>query len=545
MMRRQALQPNRVSFQVAEVAPGSKRFSEIPVRAVLERTVRSPLVAFSPAPEKVVEGGDFHPLIAAAALAYKKHLPLVLSPDVIWLTILQGVAQHIGNHSNALRSRLVPHETRIELVVETSLSKLPETDAQMMAATKPFVELIRKHVLSGKHFLLDTEFSTTTDAERIAGAVVIMDSFQPYFDYVFSIICGIPSVALEGTTADWEMLAKKVRMLHESDLELSWWTKHLLPLCEHFIRASRGDVDRSHWNDLCKLVERYGVDDLNGWLLKFIPYVRQDRNEVPRHRNPVLELTKFPLDKEKMGRITGCTSNMLPTGLSFAPVTCLNQKPGATTSYQFVAGFCGVVQSSEDLSLRAGVGWAIADAARIDKLMTRLRTEQSINPPQSHDTESLVRIFEGNLPGDLWKFYTGTGGATLECKKSDRDTIYCTINAASQTKLAIEFEYVERELKHLLKQGILTPSDYEARRRFALAYSHLRIFAESYEGKSHYFYVFGSDPEQFHGLQVKESRAQIFRWSGEHAKEAFEPVAHTFSEWLEAMLDRTKAENLS
>src|SRR6185503_1625512 len=104
-------------------------------------------------PQKVVKAGDFHPLIASAALAYKKHLPLILSPDLIWLTILQGVAQHISNHSNALRSRLVPHETKIELVVNTSLTRLPETDAQMIAATKPFLELIHKHVVPGKHFL--------------------------------------------------------------------------------------------------------------------------------------------------------------------------------------------------------------------------------------------------------------------------------------------------------------------------------------------------------------------------------------------------------
>jgi len=539
-MPRRALPPNRVSFPVAEVELGSEQFPEIPLRAALERTVRSPLVTFSQVPEKVVEAGDFHPLIAAAALAFKKHLPLVLSPDGIWLTILQGVAQHILNHANELRSRLVPHETKIELVVDTSMTRLPETDAQMMAVTKPFVDLIRKHVLPGQHFLLNTEFTTTTDPDRIAGAVVIMDSFQPYFDYVFTCICGIPSVTLEGTTADWELLARKVGMLHESNLEISWWTKHLLPLCEHFVRASRGDADRNHWNDLCKLIERYGVDDLNGWLLKFIPYIRQDRNEAARHRNPVLELTQYPVDNEPMGNITGCTSNMLPTGLSSTPVTCMNQETGAKILYQFVAGFCGVVQSPEDLSLRPAVGWAIAQAAHIDRLITRLRTEQQPKPPGPYDLESLMGIFEGHLPADIWRFHTDTGGAVLERERPERDAIRCYIHAADQSKLAIEPESVRRELDQLLKDGLLTRADYNARQHFVRAYSHLRIIAESYEGRRRFYYVFGGDPERFDGDQINESRASIFRWSGDHTREAFEPVAHTFSEWLEGMLDRTK-----
>jgi hypothetical protein len=513
------------------------------VSVALERTARAKVVTCPNPSQRIVEAGDFHGLIAAAAIAYKQHYPLVLCPDMIWLTILQGLAQHVANHPESLRSRLVSHQTKIELVVDRD--RLPQTSAEMMTATSAFLGLIEKHALPNKHFLLRTEFSTTTDVDRIAGAVVMMDAFSPYFDYVMRIICGIPSVILEGTTSDWELLTAKVRMLHESDLDISWWTRHLLPLCVQFERASRGEVDRSHWNNLCKLVERYGMDDLNGWILKFIPYVRHDKNALPKDRNPVLELTEFPLDTEKMGKITGCTSNMLPTGLSGAPVICLNRETGESTSYQFVAGFVGVSQSSEDLSLRPAIGWAITEGARIDRLLARLRSEHEAYPPERMDTEDLLRIFDRNLPADIWRFYTETSGGILKCKKPHGDTVSCVIKPVNQTKLAIEFASVECELKHSLKQGVLTPTDYEARRRFALAYSHLRVFAESHEGKSHYFYVFGNDPERFDGLEVKESRGSVFRWNGEPTRDSFDPVAPTFSQWFEDMLDRTKSDNSS
>jgi hypothetical protein len=233
---------------------------------------------------------------------------------------------------------------------------------------------------------------------------------------------------------------------------------------------------------------------------------------------------------------------MLPTGLSFAPVSCVNRETGATTSYQFVAGFTGVVQSPEDLSLRPAVGWAMTDAARIDKLIARLRNEQEVNPPEPGDTETLLRKFEGNLPADLWRFYAETGGASLNCKNSDEGNIYCRIMPASQIKFAIDS--VERELEHLQNQGLITPNEYDARRRSLRSYSELRIFAESNERERKHFYVFGRDPE-FDGMGMRESRGQIFRWTGEPTSEAFEPIAHTFSEWLETMLDRTKASKLT
>jgi len=508
------------------------------VRAALERTARSRIVICRNAEQEVVEGGDFHPLIAAAAIAYKQHMPLALSPDMIWITVLQGLARHMANHSESLRLKLVAHQTKIELVVDTNLGRLPETDVQMLAVTQSFVELIGKHVPPDKQFLFRGEFSTTTDVERIVGSIVLMDSFQPYFDYVFRLICGIPSVILEGTPADWESLGTKLQLLHDSDLDVSWWTRHLLPLCDHFVRAAGGDADRTHWNNLCKLTKRYGADDLNGWLLKFIPYIRREKNELPCHRNPVLELSEFPTDNKKMGKITGCTSDMLPTGLSFAPVACQNLETGANDRYQFVAGLVGVGQSEDDFSLRPVFGWAISEVAQIDGLIARLRDEHEVHPPERLESAGLLerQIFDGNLPGDLWRFYAETGGATLKAEGTKGSHIFCSIKPVSQIKPAIDQASVQHERTQLLKQGLL--NYHEERQRFAGDYSHFRVFAESNEDNRNVFYVFGDDPERFDGQDLRESRGQIFRWDGGSNRESFEPVGHSFSEWLEWMLNR-------
>jgi hypothetical protein len=236
---------------------------------------------------------------------------------------------------------------------------------------------------------------------------------------------------------------------------------------------------------------------------------------------------------------------MLPTGLSFAPIACVNLETGKTDQYQFVGGLVGVEQSDDDLSfqpvrpVRPVFGWAISEAAKIDALIARLRKEHEIHPPERMESAWLLahKIFDGNLPGDLWRFYAETGGATLKAEGLKRPDIFCRIKPVSQIKPVFDQTSVQRELTQLSKQGLLNL--HEERQRFARDYSCLRVFAECNEDNRNVFYVFGSDPERFDGQVLREGRGQIFRWDGGSTRESFEPVGHTFSEWLEWMLNRT------
>jgi hypothetical protein len=66
----------------------------------------------------VVDHGPTHPLLGAVHLAFAQHRKLVLSPEVVWLTIAQGIAQHVRLHAETLRPRLVRHAGKKVLRVE-------------------------------------------------------------------------------------------------------------------------------------------------------------------------------------------------------------------------------------------------------------------------------------------------------------------------------------------------------------------------------------------------------------------------------------------
>ena len=48
------------------------------------------------------------------------------------------------------------------------------------------------------------KFSTTTTTDGIVASVIMMSSMKNYFDYKFGLMCGLPSVTLEGEQEDWE-----------------------------------------------------------------------------------------------------------------------------------------------------------------------------------------------------------------------------------------------------------------------------------------------------------------------------------------------------
>ena len=50
--------------------------------------------------------------------AYKQHRPITISPDIIWLLIIQEFANQINNNTESLRSMFVNFDGKQELTVK-------------------------------------------------------------------------------------------------------------------------------------------------------------------------------------------------------------------------------------------------------------------------------------------------------------------------------------------------------------------------------------------------------------------------------------------
>lgn len=229
-------------------------------------------------------GAQVHPFLGAVHCAFAEHRPLVLSPDMVWLTILAGVTQHVRLNAERLRERFVRHhdKKRLDLVINVSLREHPEAIRDVVPQ---FRDLLAAEVGQGTARLLTCDFSTTTEIERMASEIMLMDTFSPYFEYAMRCVCGIPELTLLGEVDDWQQIRERIDIVAE--LELDWWTTSLAPILEEFVRASRGAPNVAFFRDIYQPRDAYGGETTVGWAARFYPYLfNSGRYDA---KNPLLE----------------------------------------------------------------------------------------------------------------------------------------------------------------------------------------------------------------------------------------------------------------
>src|SRR5262245_41819057 len=111
---------------------------------------------------------EFHPGLAAIHLAFVDHRPLVLSPDIVWMFLAQGAADHINANAETLRPQLVEHVGKIRLDVRRDDFVKGSPDNAWPAVVEELGAQVRAHIGHATHDLLLPAFSTTGPAERVA-----------------------------------------------------------------------------------------------------------------------------------------------------------------------------------------------------------------------------------------------------------------------------------------------------------------------------------------------------------------------------------------
>ena len=184
---------------------------------------------------RLIADVSFHPVVAAVHRAFMDHRPLCLSPDTIWLMIIQGVANHINAHVEELRPRIVSHQGKVTIQVRRDDFVKGSPENPRSEVFHEFSAKIRDHV-GPKIDLFLPAFSTTGPVERAAAEVVLLDAMQSYFEYEVRTLCGIPTITLEGTYEDWKALAERVQGFKA--IGLGSWLDVLSPILDQFARAA-------------------------------------------------------------------------------------------------------------------------------------------------------------------------------------------------------------------------------------------------------------------------------------------------------------------
>ena len=298
------------------------------------------VIAKSESPDSLLYFG-YNSFFCGMYQAYADHRPFVLSPDMIWLLINQGFAQHVNANHESLRKYFVNFSGKESLIVQSN-KKLKDPSLLWEEIFPQFTEQIRKEVGDNLVETLTCNFSTTTSLEKTVSEITIMESVKSYFEFItIMIVCGIPEITLEGTPQDWEKVLNKARGLKEYKLE--WWISQLEPLLEEFVKASKGTVNQEFWRNMFKYhsQEKYGAPNMiDGWIVKFFPYDKKgQRNNLKQ-----LEGTDSLPDE------------IVKVDLKYQEVY---NNTVTETPLELWAGFVGLEQNKRNFALRPQISWMI------------------------------------------------------------------------------------------------------------------------------------------------------------------------------------------
>ena len=233
--------------------------------------------------------------------AYNGHHNLVIRPDDVWLSILARFNTYVNQNAEELRYKFVTHEGKklVEIIV---MDKDPSHPSDRYSYNWGTLGQALVKVMDG--YLSDKalrpwilpNFTTTTELDAAVASAVMLSTFQGYFKYRATFSCGIPSVTLMGTRADWVSLLHRVEMLHHFDIGLTGlrkqasdfrrgrasnqhdimaqWQHRLEAVLKRFIAMFDGEENEEFWSHIFT-VKRYGSGSqrfLSGWVTAFATY---------------------------------------------------------------------------------------------------------------------------------------------------------------------------------------------------------------------------------------------------------------------------------
>ncbi len=360
------------------------------LKEVAEELLKSPIEGFPLLDKEIIPMNFKHPFIQTVGLSFGLHYPLVLSPDMIWLLIVQGFAVHITKNAEKMREHFVSHEGKKPLSVSADSFIKGENNAWETIFPQ-FKAQIDNNISNDIHNIIATEFSTTTPVEKAVFELTLMEAMSEYFEYEVTSTCGIPEITLLGTVEDWQKIIDDTKKLAIYDL--SWWTDVLLPILHQFLETAKGNINLKFWQSIYNYESMSGGSWISGWVVQFLPYVEMEicgENEVKLqeqyqyhilevgyqsiHKKMVVEEDDYIMEyhtcknaslfRNYQGEVESWEepsfdANDLWKGTTSTPFIWKHLEE--TYQMELIAGFMGASQDKETFALKPEIAWAVRE----------------------------------------------------------------------------------------------------------------------------------------------------------------------------------------
>jgi len=291
--------------------------------------------------------------------AYENHLPILLTPDIIWLLIVQGFSHHVNFNAKYLREKFVNFEgkKKLEIIISKyhSYKQMKSEDYEDLFAN--LTEKVKEHVGEELVNTIDFNFSTSNKITKVVGYTSLMSATKKFFKFSgFCHLCKYPYIILDGKLEDWENILKKTKDLAKYDLKK--WVSCLENPLKEIIETKKGNINKEFWKKILypdKVDEKIEIDEyeyktiqvdgINGWLLLFFPYFKDGHFRY-----------ETALKTKDIWR--------LPDRLLKTPLFMKSDDEGETPMIIY-SGFLGMnVDKAKDNLVSAEIGWFVKEKSK-------------------------------------------------------------------------------------------------------------------------------------------------------------------------------------
>jgi len=205
-------------------------------------------------------------------ICWDLHYGAVVSPDIIWQGLLCELALIVNADPKRYRHLFTDSEEKKELIVITA-------ELEVMPLNL-LIDLLKANVPTNSEIFLP-KFNTTTERSLHAFSAAFCDMCSPYYKYSM-MLCGIPSIRLDGTEEDWRELLKcweRIGVLFDSNKDYFYNVRNVLENIVHQFK----EVNINFWEKMFALKPCGSGSqvEVEGWITKFYlktPHVRYTTN---------------------------------------------------------------------------------------------------------------------------------------------------------------------------------------------------------------------------------------------------------------------------
>lgn len=297
-------------------------------------------------------GPSGHAFLDLFLKAWNEHRPVRLTPDAVWMFLLDNYRDVVRDDPERVRADLVLHASgKVPLVAVLDPSVLGELQRRETweGITRQLLDSMNRHTVSDRHQSMQLDFSTTTPTRALARRIRTLDAYQDFFGFYGGVTCGIPTVHLEGVPEDWKRLRESVQALRIAPTTL--WIDGLQPVLDAFVATAEGHPPADFWSSFVRFVPAEPdcgeIDHMDGWITRLIhsPFRDTPSSKPDSGRTRPAEIPRFRLPMAA------------PADHGHVEFTMLLPS-GGRRSFYLASGFTGVHQDRSG-TLSAEMGWAV------------------------------------------------------------------------------------------------------------------------------------------------------------------------------------------